>query len=622
MTLLDEILGTTPPEAYALLARAGRDDLEVLSGPVVDVALLADIPLTDAAGIRREVLALVPFRQVVERGYRAHDDGTPLRCMVIDRRESVSRDAAIRVLPDGDIDVAAVGFDIPDAEYADIVRHVIDDEIGRGEGADFVIRRDFIATTGTAASTLAPKLLRRLLERESGAHWTFAIVTPDIALVGASPERHVSVERGVVTMNPISGTYRHPPTGPDRNGFLTFLGDTKEVEELFMVVDEELKMMSAICSSGGFIRGPYLKQMSRLTHTEYLLRGHSDLDVRDVLRETMFAPTVTGSPMENACAVIERHETRGRGYYAGVAALITPEEGGGFSLDAPILIRTAQLAGDGVIRVAAGATLVRHSTPEGEVRETHSKASGVLAALGLLPEVDAGRHTLLADDLVIMRALERRNAQLSPFWMNDQEPEPEVGFEGRRALIVDFEDRFTTMLGHQLRHLGMDVRVVHWSAIDDAEIVSADLLVCGPGPGDPTDLASARIRKIGDIIDARRGASLPLLAVCLSHQVLATKLGIGVDRLDRPRQGLAIEIDLFGKPAVVGFYNTFTARLAAGDSLPDGVEGSIDSTTGDVFALRGRGFASVQGHLESILSRDGIVALRLLAASAMSTVAT
>ena len=75
-----------------------------------------------------------------------------------------------------------------------------------------------------------------------------------------------------------------------------------------MVVDEEMKMMSAVCPNGGRILGPFLKQMSRLSHTEYLLEGRTDLDVREVLRLTMFAPTVTGSPMENACAVIAEYE--------------------------------------------------------------------------------------------------------------------------------------------------------------------------------------------------------------------------------------------------------------------------------------------------------------------------
>ena len=91
--------------------------------------------------------------------------------------------------------------------------------------------------------------------------------------------------------------------------------------------------------------------------------------------------------MPNACTVITRHERTPRGYYSGVAALFTPSTGStdggaaGHDLDAPILIRTAYLV-DGRLRVPVGATLVRHSDPDGEVSETHGKAAGVLA-LGL-----------------------------------------------------------------------------------------------------------------------------------------------------------------------------------------------------------------------------------------------
>ncbi len=84
-----------------------------------------------------------------------------------------------------------------------------------------------------------------------------------------------------------------------------------------MVVDEELKMMCTVGDRGGVVIGPRLKEMAHLAHTEYELRGRSSLDVREVLRETMFAATVTGSPVQNACRVIERHEAGGRGYYAG-----------------------------------------------------------------------------------------------------------------------------------------------------------------------------------------------------------------------------------------------------------------------------------------------------------------
>ena len=148
---------------------------------------------------------------------------------------------------------------------------VIADEIGRGEGANFVIRRDFTAEIEVDDRTAALTWFRALLAHERGAYWTFAVVTPGHIAVGASPEAHVVARGGVVTMNPISGTFRHPAGGATRETLVDFLSSTKETEELFMVVDEELKMMSAVCSDGGRITGPHLKEMSRLTHTEYML---------------------------------------------------------------------------------------------------------------------------------------------------------------------------------------------------------------------------------------------------------------------------------------------------------------------------------------------------------------
>ena len=89
-----------------------------------------------------------------------------------------------------------------------------------------------------------------------------------------------------------------------------------------MVVDEELKMMCDICHEGGQVLGPFLKPMSRLVHTEYLLAGRTDRDPREVLRDTMFAATVTGSPVENACRLIKQYEAEGRGYYGAALAIL------------------------------------------------------------------------------------------------------------------------------------------------------------------------------------------------------------------------------------------------------------------------------------------------------------
>lgn len=606
MTLLSTLLAASEPPPFAVIRCEQESTLDVLVGEVVDVAHLADIPLDGA-----EVLALVPFRQVRERGFDALDDGAPLRCLVVRERETLPVGAAIDELPADPVVVGDLTVDVPDAEYAATVRRVIAEEIGRGEGANFVIRREFTGTTPAPAAHAVLGWLRALLEHERGAFWTFAIHTPGISAAGATPERHVGEVGGMVSMNPISGTFRHLDGPPDDAALAAFLGDVKEREELVMVVDEELKMMSAVCPDGGRIRGPFLKRMSRLTHTEYLLEGRSALDPREVLRRTMFAPTVTGSPMGNACTVIARHEATPRGYYAGVLARFTPTAAG-YDLDAPILIRTAYLDGAGTVRVPVGATLVRHSDPDGEVAETHAKAAGVLTAIGALPRQRAAAPTPTSGSVAgaseTHPLLDARNAQLAAFWST---PQPAAARRGVRALVVDAGDDFTTMLAHQLRHLGLDARIVPWHEAPEAP--DEDLVVFGPGPGDPRDLDDPRMARLHGLIAARLAQGAPMLAVCLSHQVLARLSGLAVAPLATPRQGLQRTVDVFGLNAVVGYYNTFSAFDAGHRTTPhSALEIAAEPGTGVVHALRGRGVASVQGHLESVLSIDGLVTLERL----------
>jgi phenazine biosynthesis protein phzE len=601
-----------PKAPFALLRREGRDAVEVLTGPVSTVDTLAAVP--------DECLALVPFRQVRERGFDCVDDGTPLSVLRIEHRREVAVADVLAALDDAPIPLSGAGFDVSDAEYASIVDTVLREEIGRGEGSNFVIHRVFEADLGGDPVAAALTVFRRLLTRERGAYWTFVVHTGERTLVGATPERHVSVEDGLVMMNPISGTLRGAPSRP---AVLDFLADRKEIDELSMVLDEELKMMATVADLGGQVIGPYLKEMAHLVHTEYLLAGRGSRDVRDVLRETMFAPTVVGSPIENACRVVARHERRGRGYYGAVLALVGRDAQGRQTLDAPILIRTADIDHNGRLRVPVGATLVRHSTPDGEVLETHTKAAAVLRALGLGPQestVDsspAGAPEVpLAADPEVRAALVARNATLAPFWLQPREGlAADPALAGRRALVVDAEDTFTGMLVHQLRVLGLSTTLVAYHReIDPGEF---DLVIPGPGPGDPRRLDDPKMVRMRGLVAGLLDAGRPMLAICLSHQLLAGLLGLPLRRKASPYQGMQRDIDLFGRRALVGFYSTFTATHPepALDTAYGPVELARDPANGDVHALRGRTFAGLQFHPESVLSQHGIELLRDLVTS-------
>lgn len=626
---LADLLADPTGQAWAILWREGQDEAEVLRGEVLDIETLAQIP---APGPDAPVLALVPYRQIAERGVDARDDGTPLRVLRATQAHRISVADLIEALPSAPVPVGEPRFSVSDADYAGIVADVIEKEIGTGEGANFVIRRDVIAAVpDTEPAVAALTWLRTLLTDETGAYWTFAVHAPAQpgspggahTLVGATPERHVSVADGRVRMNPISGTFRYPADDGDLVAdFTSFIADTKETEELFMVVDEEMKMMSQICSDGGRITGPYLKQMAHLTHTEYLLDGRSDADIRDVLRATMFAPTVTGSPMENACTVIARHEPDGRGYYSGVLALIDVDESGAERLDAPILIRTAHLDGSGTVRISAGATLVRHSDPASEVAETTAKASGMMAALGLRPRREHRGTPRLMDLPGVAESLAQRNHSLSPFWLAPQEARPDAPLTGRSVLLVDAEDTWTQMLAHMVRHFGMVPTVRRWEQVTDADVAAADLTLFGPGPGDPTDRSDPRIARLGELIEARVASGRPLVAVCLSHQILADLAGLRVIALQQPHQGVQLPIDLWGQRALIGFYNTFVATAGSASLRgPDGAAIPLQVAThlGDdqtVVALRGSGVATLQGHAESVLSQDGLSVVHHLVTTA------
>ncbi|WP_343041402.1 anthranilate synthase family protein [Streptomyces typhae] len=656
------------PGPFALLWRPaahGRHTMELLRGPVHELRELgelrgptghrtpaaAPVPAAApapaaasapaAAPAARAVLALLPFRQIAERGFACHDGEEPVLALHAEERVRVRAPDVLAVLDTLPPGRAEAAFDLDDTAYTDVVRRVVDEEITTGAGANFVIRRTLSAQLPGAPHRTALAMFARLA-RQPGAYWTFVVHTGDRTFVGASPERHVSLDGGRAVMNPISGTYRHPPAGADEDGLVAFLADPKETDELSMVVDEELKMMAGVCEHGARLRGPYLKTMAHLTHTEYLLEGDSDRDPVDILRATMFAPTVTGSPLENACRVITRHEKDSRGYYSGVAALIDTDRHGRPALDSAILIRTAALDATGALTLSVGATLVRHSDPASEAAETRAKAAGLLQAAGLRlageqppphpaapphPAPGPGASALSAAPRV-REALKRRNRPLAGFWLAERTaatgtgPPPALPLLGVDTLVVDAEDTFTGMLAVQLRALGARTTVLaHHRAATRLTRAAPDLVVLGPGPGDPRNDADPRIRTLRLVTEKLLNGPTAFVAVCLGHQILARTLGLRLRARPVPHQGLQREIDFFGRREHVGFYNSFAAYADTGrvpGPRASEVLVSRDPRTGDVHGLHGPGYTSAQFHPESVLTRNGIDLIAHLTRSALT----
>ena len=607
-------------EAWAVIRLKDAATVTLVGGSRSEVGSLMDVPLESGPpgpGRRFDRLLAVPFRQVAERGFEAHDDGAPLTVVDIEFEAEVPLPELLLALPDEAIAFAdRGGFETSDQEYAAVVRRIIDDEIGNGEGANLVVGRHYKAELADWGPAHALTVLRRLLERERGAYWTFCFWTGERFLVGASPERHVSVHGGDVRMNPISGTFRLrgvPPT-ERKASLLEFLADEKEIYELFMVVDEELKMMCDICNEGGQVLGPFLKPMTHLVHTEYLLAGRTTRDVREVLRDTMFAATVTGAPVENACRLIKQYEAEGRGYYGAALALLGRSPDGAPTADSPIVIRAADVSPTGSLRVTAGATLVRDSDPAYEVAETLAKAGGILTAFGLAdaPEAPAVGIEELASDEDVLIALASRNQRLSKFWLTDQggaAPAPEL--KGRTAAILEGEDDFVNMLRHVLTVLGMTASVVPWDAYAAGALDGYDLVVVGPGPGDPRDGSQPKIEAFRVATSDLLSTEQPFLSVCLGHQVLCDQLGIPLAYKDIVFQGTQSRVALApGREEVVGFYNTFVGRSTG--ALPQGVSVITDPVTGDVHMVAGPHFRGVQFHAESILTENGFALLREL----------
>lgn len=580
---------------YCLLKTRGR--LFYATGAISRHLLLAELPRPKALPI----ISMIPYTQLRERGYLVHDGNEPILALSTTTYQEIELSAVVKDRANVGVELAGpVVFDMTDAEFEARTARIIGDEIRSGEGSNFLFSRKCRAKIARFGADVANEIFTRLVHNEFGAYMTFCFFDGERYFIGSSPERHITLEGGSVRMNPICGTL--PKVNlKSRADMVEFLMDQKETNELFQVLDEELKMMSRICSAGGDIHGPYLKEMSTLFHTEYELAGRTELDNIDALRCSMFAATMIGSPLENAARVIHKYETSSRRYYSSAIALLGLDAEGREYLDSAITIRTMEVDEQGNAVIQVGASIVRDSVPAKECEEIKAKAAGLLRAIAS-PQSSA---PVLANylDEPLEKLLQRRNEYLSRFWLERQKSsylEPRL--QALSILIVDNEDEFTQMLKHVLGHLGLKATI---RAYDDPELdwSKSDFVLIGPGPGDPRNQNDPKIKRVHELVQNLLDTRTRFLAVCLGHQVLCHLLGFRLEAVDPPLQGVQKVVELFGRREPVGFYNTFFAHIP--EHAPAEVEVSSEPD-GRITALRGPHFYSIQFHAESVLTTNSI----------------
>ena len=176
-------------------------------------------------------------------------------------------------------------------------------------------------------------------------------------------------------------------------------------------------------------------------------------------------------------------------------------------------------------------------------------------------------------------------------------------------LMIDNYDSFTYNLVQYFAKLGERVTVVRNDKISLPEInaMRPDGIVISPGPGAP-DSAGISLELVKNL-----SGKLPILGVCLGHQVIGQAFGGRVVRAARLMHGKTSPVSHDGGTVFNNLPSPFTAvryhsLIVEKESLPDCLEISAWTEQGEIMGLRHKVYPleGVQFHPESMLSEYGM----------------
>ena len=108
---------------------------------------------------------------------------------------------------------------------------------------------------------------------------------------------------------------------------------------------------------------------------------------------------------------------------------------------------------------------------------------------------------------------------------------PAYGEAKYRVAMVDFGYRLNLL--ENLRHLGCDIVMAPaYSTAEEVKALGADAIVISNGPGDPTENPKY-IENVGEMMKL----GLPMLGICMGHQVMALATGAKTEKMSYGHRG-------------------------------------------------------------------------------------
>ena len=226
-----------------------------------------------------------------------------------------------------------------------------------------------------------PFEIYRALRVVNPSPFMFLLSTPEVTLVGSSPEILCRVEDGIVTNRPLAGTRPRGATeAQDKALEAELLADEKERAEHIMLVDLARNDVGRVAEPNT-VRISDLMTVERYSHVMHIVSDVKGklapgMTAFDALRTSLPVGTVSGAPKIRAMQIIDECESTRRGPYAGAVGYVD------FSgnMDTCIALRTMVVAG-GKVYIQAGGGIVADSVPQKEYEETLNKAKALLRAI-------------------------------------------------------------------------------------------------------------------------------------------------------------------------------------------------------------------------------------------------